>query len=68
MRWLRRHNADLMPGVLNERLAHIDRVANDLDEIDARLAQLHAIVGDAADVEQVVHQSGHQRDLPFDHL
>ena len=37
-------------------------------QIDALAAQLQAIVGDAADVEQVVHEPGHQCDLTLDHL
>ena len=56
------------PGSLDQRLAHLDRVANDRHQIDALAAQLQPIVGDAADVEQVVHEPGHQPDLPLDHL
>ena len=67
-RWLRGHDAYLVAGALDHRLAHLDRVADDLYQIDALQAQLHPVVGDAPDVEQIVHEPGHQPDLPINHL
>ena len=37
-------------------------------QIDAFLTQLHPVVGDAPDIEQIVHEPGHQRDLSLDHV
>ena len=65
---LRGGDADLVAGALDQRLAHLDGVADDASEIDALPAQLHPVVGDAADVEQVVHEPRHQHDLPLHHV
>ena len=62
------HDADLVAGALDQRLADLDGVADDSYQIDALQAQLHPVVGDASDVEQVVHEPGHQPDLPLDHV
>src|SRR5207247_649171 len=48
---------------VNQRTHAVDRFANDLAEVDLFQCEADAPAGDAGDVEQIVEQAHHVRDL-----
>ena len=56
-----------MPGGLGQGLRRLDRRIDQRAQVERAAPQLEDAAGDARDVEQVVEQARHVRELPVDH-
>ena len=59
---------EIVIALLEQIARHLDRLGDDVGDLDPLLAQLHLPARDLRDVEEIVDQPGEVVDLPLDHL